>query len=181
MWCQQPYGGKGWTNTQVCLHTDNMSVVALLQNRTVVRDPLACHLLRCLYFYTALYGFKHSVEHVPGRLDVAADALSRDNLFSSLLPQARPTSVPTSVTSLLLSNKPDWGSTHWIRSFLRYLSQCLALATLAVYNSASSHSHWFCKQVGMQPLPLQQETLLCFVAYLFDGGLAFSHFHSCLS
>ena len=41
-------------------------------------------------FYCALFQFHHVVEHVPEVLNVAVDALSRNNLhlFSSLLPQA---------------------------------------------------------------------------------------------
>lgn len=54
-----------------------------------------------------------------GVMNVAADALSRDNLilFSSLLPQASPSTVPALVINLLLTHKPDWGSHTWIDMF----------------------------------------------------------------
>ena len=110
--------GKSWRLSRVCFHTDNMAVVAMLQNRTA-RDPVARHLLRCLYFYSAIYQFQHRGEHVPGVLNVAADALSRNHMsiFSSLIPQARPTAIPTAVSTLLLANEPDWGSSDWIGLF----------------------------------------------------------------
>ncbi len=101
--------GKGWRQTQVCFHTDNMAVVAMLQNKSA-RDQVARHLLRCLYFYSSL-----SRTRAWG-INLVADALSRDNvsLFSSLLPQARPTVISAAVSDLLLARTPDWGSPQWI-------------------------------------------------------------------
>ena len=66
-----------------------MAVITVLQSQTS-RDPLLMHLLRCLVFYAAWYHFDFVAEHAPGTHNVAADALSRNNLtlFSSLFPQA---------------------------------------------------------------------------------------------
>ncbi len=112
--------GKGWRQTRVCFHTDNMAVVAMLQNKSA-RDPVARHLLRCLYFYSSLYHFQHAAKHVPGVLNVAADALSRNNvpLFSFLLPQARPTVILVAVSDVMT---PDWGSPQWIERFTATLA-----------------------------------------------------------
>ena len=66
-----------------------MAVVAILQSNSP-RGGLALHLLHCLYFYAATFQLDYSAEHVPGVLNVAADALSHNNLdlFSSVLPHA---------------------------------------------------------------------------------------------
>ena len=76
-------------------------------------------MLRCLYFYSALFQFEFSAEHIPGVQNVAADALSRDNLvlFSSFLPQATQVQIPASLLDLLLIQRPDWGSVNWINLF----------------------------------------------------------------
>ena len=107
--------GRVWSGSRVCFHTDNMSVVAILQSQSA-RNPLAHHLVRCLYFYAVLFDFKYEVEHVPGESNSAADALSRNNLtlFSFLLPQARPVSIPPALVQLLVIKTPDWGSQAWI-------------------------------------------------------------------
>lgn len=87
----------------------------MLRNKSA-RDPVALHLVRCLYFYSTLYQFQFTVEHVPGVLNMAADALSRNNL-SLFLSLATPTPVPQALCEFLISNQPDWGSKHWIASF----------------------------------------------------------------
>ena len=110
--------GRSWRLSRVCFHTDNMAVVAMLQNQTAC-ETVARHLLRCLYFYSAIYQFQHLGEHVPGVLNVAADALSRNHMsiFSSLIPHARPTTNPTAVSTLLMANELDCGSSDWIGLF----------------------------------------------------------------
>ena len=72
--------GRHWSRSHVCFHLDNMAVVTILQSISP-RGELVLHLIRCLYFYAAIYQFDYSAEHVPGVLNVAADALSRNNLF----------------------------------------------------------------------------------------------------
>ena len=80
---------------------------------------MANHLLWCLYFYAAYYQFESVAIHVLGVLNVAADALSRGNLtlFNFLIPQAAQWQVPVSLLELLVTRRPDWGSTDWIRLF----------------------------------------------------------------
>ena len=110
--------GRGWQHLHICFHSDNSAVVDILRKQSA-RDPQAHHLLRCFYFYSAFFQFEYSVEHVPGVLNTAADAISRNNLhlFSSLLPQATQSQIPDPVMGLLVSQRPDWGSRHWIRLF----------------------------------------------------------------
>ena len=81
--------GRCWSHSHVCVHSDNMVVVAILQSNSP-RGELALHLLRCLYFYAVIFQFDYSAEHMSGVLNVAANAISRNNLalFLSVLPQA---------------------------------------------------------------------------------------------
>ena len=63
------------------------------------------HLLQCLFFLEAHFGFDHLVSHIPGRENSAVDALSKDNVinFFSLLPQAprMPSPMPQALCELL--------------------------------------------------------------------------------
>ena len=58
---------------------DNAAVVAKI-NRHISQHPIATHLLRCLFFICARYAVNLTAEHLPGRLNGAADALSRGNI-----------------------------------------------------------------------------------------------------
>ena len=80
--------------------------------------------MRCLAFIAAFHGFYFCSVHVPGRLNEAADALSRDDLplFHFLVPQALQESVISyPVILLLVLDVPDWGSANWTKLF----SACL--------------------------------------------------------
>ena len=106
--------GHQWQGCHVCFHSDNMAVVSVLVNRAA-KDERMNHLLCTLFFYAAYYKFHFSTEHVPGVLNVAADALSRNNvtLFSHLVPQVSQVSITAPVLDLLLQEPPDWSSAHW--------------------------------------------------------------------
>ena len=110
--------GGSWHRHRVFFHSDNAAVVAIIQRR-LVKHPALLHLLRCLYFYAAFYQFSYSAHHLPGVKNVAADALSRDNLllFNSLVPQGRHTDVSQELKDLLISQQPNWGSRNWISLF----------------------------------------------------------------
>ena len=110
--------GRYWTRKRVRFNSDNMAVVYLLRSPTT-KDAVAMHLLRCLAFYAAFYQFTFESRHVPGTENIAADAISRNNLslFSSLLPQATQVCIPQSIINLLITKTPDWGSPTWTRSF----------------------------------------------------------------
>ena len=110
--------GPYWSGLHICFHSDNSAVVALLRSLTS-RDHVIMHLIRCLSFFAALFRFDFTMAHVPGASNVAADALSRNNmsLFLSLSPQTPKTVVPLVLTCLLLHPRPNWGLTRWTRLF----------------------------------------------------------------
>ena len=110
--------GHQWQGCHVCFHSDNMAVDSVLVNQAA-KDELMNHLLCTLFFYVAYYKFCFSAEHVPGVLNVAADALSQNNitLFSHLVPQVPQVSIPAPVLDLLQQEPPDWSSVHWTTLF----------------------------------------------------------------
>ena len=110
--------GRLWNYWHICFHLDNLAVVAITCKR-LAKNRIAHHLLRCFYFYAAFYCFQYSIEHVPGVLNTAADALSCNNLplFSSLVSQASQTAVDTLLEELLITQRPDLGSAQWIWLF----------------------------------------------------------------
>ena len=115
--------GRSWQGCRVIWNSD-MAVVEVIRKRST-RQPILLHLLRCLYFYAAYYKFHYSAHHIPGVANVAADAISRNNLslFLSLIPQAAsPSQIPQAVQDLLLSRQPDWGSPTWTSLFISSLS-----------------------------------------------------------
>ncbi len=79
---------------------DNSAVVAIV-NSGSSRDPEAIHLKRCLAFVEAKWQFHLFCQHIQGRDNTAADALSRNRLtlFHDVYPQAKeePTDIPAAV------------------------------------------------------------------------------------
>ena len=113
--------GHAWHNQRVLFCSDNMAVVHALTKRSA-KDPRLAHLLRCLFFLEAYFGFEHEAEHIPGVANTGADALSRGNItcFLSLFPQARsrPASIiPTSLTHLQCEMDTSWTSPRWRHNF----------------------------------------------------------------
>ena len=104
--------GQRWSGNHIRFHTDNEAVVAIIKKRNS-KDLRLTPLLRCLFF------FQYSAIHIPGVLNTAADALSRNDLtlFSSLFPQIPMVLVPKAVEELLVLNPPDWGSNNWTELF----------------------------------------------------------------
>ena len=80
--------GKQWRGTTVKCICDNAAVVAILKSGKS-KDRLAMHLVRCLFFFSAHFNIFLVTQHLPGRENVAADALSWKNLplFYQQVPQ----------------------------------------------------------------------------------------------
>lgn len=118
--------GARWAKHQVRFRSDNMAIVASLQSRSA-REPHLSHLLRCLFFWEAQFSFEHSVDHIPGSENTAADAISRNRAptFLSSFPQARrhPTTLPPELISLLMDPALSWTSPRWERLFRISLSK----------------------------------------------------------
>ena len=108
--------GQDWQGQTVKAWCDNSDVVAIVMSGSS-RNPEAMHLRRCLAFLEAKWQFHLSCDHIRGRDNTAADALSRNrlSLFYSVHPQAKPnpTIVPAAVLDVLVVVKPDWISAAW--------------------------------------------------------------------
>jgi len=81
--------GKYWAHQKVLVLSDNMAVVQIFRTRSC-RDKQLMHLLRCLHFIEAKWDMVLWVQHIPGKSNIAADALSRNSLqvFFQVLPNA---------------------------------------------------------------------------------------------
>ena len=78
--------GANWNRACVCFRSDNQAVVEILTSRTS-KDHLLMHLVRCLVFYAAFFGFQFVAQHVPGtgRKAVFPDVKSRYSTGQTIL------------------------------------------------------------------------------------------------
>ena len=117
--------GHEWSGKVIEFVVDNEAVIAVLK-ATYSRDLHLMHLIRLLLFFASKYDFWFKTSHIPGRLNKAADALSRNNLsvFFQQAPQAdsQPSLIPLSLVSLLSQNI-TWTSENWIKLFNDTLQQ----------------------------------------------------------
>ena len=112
--------GRYWSGKSVLFVADNLSVIQVLTSRRA-SDTRLMHLLRCLFFLEAHFGFDHAARHIKGKDNVAADALSRDRLadYFNLFPSAprMPESIPAQLYSLLSDHNMEWTSPQWRELF----------------------------------------------------------------
>ena len=103
-----------------------MAVVAVLSKGTA-KSPIMMNLLRCFSFYAAYFRFHFTARYVPGVLNTATDAISRDNLtlFFSLVPQAPHFILPPALKQLLVETRPDRGSQDWTQLLTHSLNEGL--------------------------------------------------------
>ena len=125
--CERAYsGGPGsslvwslWAGKVVRFVVDSKAVVDVI-NATFCRDSHMMHLIRLLVFFTAKYNFWFTAAHIPGKKNVVADSLSRNNmsLFRSQAPQAdcHPVQPSAALVSLITQNI-TWTSTSWMKLF----------------------------------------------------------------
>ena len=111
--------GAMWRGKRILWRCDNQAAVHAIGRRSC-RDSTLMHLIRCLFFFEAVYQFNLEAEHLPGRDNILADDLSRDRRLSFLskAPHMRrdPAVVPPLLPAALLANI-DWTSPRWIETF----------------------------------------------------------------
>ena len=112
--------GHNWRGKVVLFVLDNAAVVSIL-NSGYSRDKTLMHLLRCLFFMAASFNFWYSASHIPGKLNIAADAISRnrESTLFEVMPTINrsPSIIPQMLIQLLAPNGPDWTSQSWARQF----------------------------------------------------------------
>ena len=108
--------GRHWKEKTAKCWCDNAAVVTIMNSGKSKVDR-AMHLMRCLTFFLAHNSINIFAEHLPGNVNVAADALSRDNLpfFRQQVQQAAqlPTTLPQELILALVTHQPDWTSQKW--------------------------------------------------------------------
>ena len=111
----------------VLVHCDNHAVVEVV-NAGYGKDPLLMQLLQCL-FYHAYFEITVRANHIPGKSNGAADAISRNDLsrFFSQVSAAnqQATFIPTALMELVILQQPDWLSPTWPQLFRNLLQQAL--------------------------------------------------------
>ena len=118
--------GKEWSGMMVQCHCDNMAVVEVV-NSGYSKDKDMMHLLRCLFFISEHHHFLVEAVHLPGKVNIAADALSCNNAphFLQVVPEAQkqPTPLPDQALQLLVVEQPDWMSSSWTELFVACTKQ----------------------------------------------------------
>ena len=110
----QQYGAAIWGSSTVRWLCDNQAAVHAVSRRSC-RDQDMMHLIRCLFFLEAWFGFEVEAVHLPGRENMLADNLSRNRL-SALLSNAEscPNPFATAATGVaprrqgLMMSSPRW-------------------------------------------------------------------------
>ena len=120
--------GKGWKGKTVKCLCDNAAVVAIIRTGRS-KHPTVSYLMRSLSLVGAVYETTLVAQHLPGKQNGAADALSRGNLpvFFQQVPTAAstPTKLSQELQDVLVSNQPNWTSKHWREKFLSILHWAL--------------------------------------------------------
>ena len=112
--------GYHWAGKTILCHSDNEAVVKVI-NTGSCKEPHLAHMMRCLFFVEAKLNFTLIAQHIPGKCNTDADALSRDGFhsFLSSYPQANHLPMPLrpSLVQNLTSVVPNWILPDWIKSF----------------------------------------------------------------
>ena len=91
--------------------SDNRSVVDSI-NKSSSKEPIATHLLRCLWFFSAHFDIRVVASHIPGVVNIAADQLSRNKSMEFLQANSHasrtPVPFPTCFLKLVSPQKQDW-------------------------------------------------------------------------
>ena len=117
--------GNQWSGKVVQFVVDNSAVVEVVKS-TYSKEPHMMHLIRLLVFFAARFNFWFTASHIPGKQNILADALSRNNVSLFLLqaPRAVPQGAYLSPSLVdLLALNITWTSTNWIKQFKDSLLQ----------------------------------------------------------
>ena len=163
------WGRAVQTGTMRC-KSDNAAVVGIV-NSGSSKDDLAMHLVRCLSFFTAHFQLVVAAEYIPGQVNVAADALSRDRLsqFRLQVPTGHGDSSRTPGHASVLPPRLDLAELE--RVVQGYFAKGLAPSTATTYKNGQDRYIKFYEAAAMTPLPIQESQLCSFVAFLAEEKL----------
>ena len=126
------------------------------------------HLLRCLFFIAAALNFWYGASHIPGKMNIAADAISRNNVevLFEVIPNinSSPLAIPQTLIQLVAPGSPEWISPSWVKQFQKLYCMALAPSTKRSYQPAQKRFTAFCMNAGASHHPVSEELLfLCSV------------------
>ncbi len=154
---------------------DNQGAVALV-NSGYSKVPQLMHMLRCLFFIRATFDFSLRAVHVPGKDNILADAISRDNiqlLYSQVPEAARGRClVPSNYGGDNGGPGAGLGVTDLVSTVSELFAAGLAESTHRAYESGCKRYIEFCKGVEWDPFPVSEDSLCLFVVKLFRDGLS---------
>ena len=118
--------GHRWTNPRIMVHCDNEVIVEVVA-AGYSKEANLMHLLRCLFLVTAFHELSLRSMYIQGVQNVAADAISRNNMvvFNTQVSGATPAPVDLQpeALDLLIGRRPDWTSPAWCRWFSNWLQR----------------------------------------------------------
>lgn len=160
--------GVFWRGNQILVQCDNMAIVQIIAANTST-DAIIMHLLRGLHFFSAYYSINLRAVHIPGSVNICADAISRNLLqvFFRENPHARryPTPIPEYLCDVLVRTQPDWRSGSWrglLATSLRLASRIAQEDPTLQGSQPISPS--ICHRLNLAPLPAAEQQLILFTA-----------------
>ena len=109
------------SGTRVEFKCDNSSVIDSV-NKGSFKEPTVMHPLQCLWFFSAYFDIKIIASHISGKLNTAANKLSRNRSREFLQSNPNTSRVPVRISTPLLKivfpKRLDWTAP----SFLQHLS-----------------------------------------------------------
>ena len=160
--------GPSRAHQQIQVLCDNLAVIDILKSKCIkVKDIM--HLLRCLHFFVAIHDIALRAVHIPGILNTAADAISRNNM--QVLWQTVPAAewIPDRVWGYAgpETARLDVGRLEAVAKELCRAS--LAPSSSKTYQSVQKIFTEFCLACGKTLLPASEQLLILFVADLADS------------
>ena len=112
--------GQFWKGCLVQCNSDNEAVITVL-NSGAAKDRQLAHMLCCLFYLQPKFNFRLRSCHIPGTENLAADALSRNQMalvfFCNSQVDSEATLIPLKWPALLLDPEVVWTSQHWTSWF----------------------------------------------------------------
>ena len=112
--------GHEWCGSAIHCQCNNQEVVCTLASHYSRKTDLM-HLLRCLFFFEAIYRLTITASRIPSRMNTLAYDLSCNNIISFFSQASYMHKTPTPLLlmalDLLLDPKLDWTSPSWMVLF----------------------------------------------------------------
>ena len=150
--------GQHWPGKSVLFCCDNDAVVVILRKGSA-NDENLLHSLRCLAFLAAHYDFIFTAQHLPGKHNQAAYALSRGRTeyLCSLCPQANKEPMPLPQSpGVVHTADARLDVTSLEAAVHSYFRAGIAVSTTQIHDSAKRQYTSFCREVNLPQLPLQE-------------------------